>query len=264
MCSYVTPPSPFTQYVFKIVTDEHSTCRIEYAKKFDVRYQHVTDFDAMLMSPERNTFHIVTVNTMQVLSLNINPTSCSVSCGGNGVLIRTVLHGIEETVNVAKIGDYIICGPSAELYVFKPEVIDLNYDVQSDCCSKQMVSMCTKSPLRVVLRVTDDDLRSFWSHNSGSVGNAVDQAGAARDQATFVAPWGSAMIVQAEDFLVFEDRDLFAADRAPTAPLPMDGTASTIRLKTAQQLERRFYRVERDVFRATYQLVTLSDIQVTV
>jgi hypothetical protein len=96
--------------------------------------------------------------------------------------VVTVLGGQTETRNLARAGDFVICGPDGEQYVVAPAKVVALYNLN------ETVLVPRKLPRRVA-RVTRAD---FERHGLAPKTTS----------AVFVAPWGEQMLLMPGDYVV--------------------------------------------------------------
>lgn len=201
------------QHVLRI-RSEHAD-RLKFAKKLSADYQccHLNSLVPL-------SYHKVTDETLQ--KLEINPVERLRSLN-QSIEVSTVLNGVTETINVARIGDFIICGASREMYVLRPGTVVENYEFDDSTNT-----LTTKSPKRIVFQFLERD----YDEVAEKIGVEGDLE--------FQSPWGSPMRLEVNDYIVFEQTAAAVLNDANPSP---------------DQLIRRFFRVELKAFRATYSII---------
>jgi hypothetical protein len=150
-------------------------------------------------------FHILNAKS---ISLNYNHPI--INNNEKSLTIHTCIDGEKETSNTAYENDFIMCGPKNELYVMKEENIKKKYNILPIHDSTNGISCLeTKNdPRRAIELLEEDDFELPY----------------VKFPIRFQASFGSEMIANKGDFIVFEDGDGFGA----------------------------CYRVEKEIFEQTY------------
>lgn len=191
--------------------------RFRWARKLQAVYQHreLNEFKPV-------TFHHVSRSSFDLL------TNTSVNhlrlVSGRRMQVDTVLHGVLETTNTAEENDVIICGVSSELYVLKPSVVQSNYifDLSNN-------TLTTKCPRRLVFQFLQSD------HDE-----VCRMVSCANGHVEFLSPWGSPMLIEVNDYIVFEQRAAEEWSKAECDP---------------SRLVQGFFRIEEAAFKASYEFV---------
>ena len=211
------------------------------ASKVPQLYQHQTSFLLFVEQPISYTFHVVSATTLSD-SLAIPSGNGVVKAATTELRITTLVDGVVETSNIAKLNDVIICGPKLEYYVLTNDKALNNYDFSYDNTednnkSHTVISMATKSSLKPFIQVRSDDFEKCPHLISRS----------------FSPSWGGSMIVDPDDFIGFEEGVVPEVYRLVSRKGdPTDEQSVFAHL--SKSLEGNIYRIEKNIFPTTYEI----------